>query len=490
MTAVLVALFLNLGNEVENDEVKTPMHLEPLYVAHSPIRILSDSDFTEENGTTGGSGIPEDPYVISGWDIEVDGAYEEGIHVYNTTKSFVIRDVLIHSEADGFSWDRYGIHVERSKDCRIENCSFLGIDGSGVHFRYCEDLMIDGNLFTNCTWSAWARECSNVTMMGNEVTKSSAMGIGIQNCNNCNISHNEVWDCGIDAMGFHLAGMENATVFSNNASYIRQTGVYLDLSSHVLVTRNSVMNTEYWGFQISRFGNSTVADNIVANTCYWYWLSSGGNCTYYHNDFMNNSDTSHSFRSAPDEWDLGYPGGGNYWSNYTGYDNLSGPDQNLSGPDGIGDTPIVIDDEGNVDHYPLMSRCAPVAPPVASLQARDDIGNTTTEFAFDAWNSTDDEDPVEWLDVRWDWEGDGIWDTSWSREKRVSHTFGSPGLYNVTIQARDDDGLMNTTSIEVVVHEIEIPEFAEVLTPVLCMMVLIAVSCRFRRYPARTKKGE
>ena len=481
ITAVLMILFLQLRSESETGEPKSPEVAGFMRVAHSPIFIYSDSGFTEENGTTGGSGSAEDPFVISGWTINV--SWGEGIFIYGTTKSFVIRDVLIDSEDGGFSWDRYGVRVEGAKNGRVENCSFSGVAGSGVHFRDCENVMIDGNHFTNCTWSAWARECTNVTIVGNEVTKCPAMGIGIGACSNCNISHNEVWDCGPDAVGFSLWGMENATVYSNNASYISQIGMTIDLSSHVRVTRNSVICTEYWGLQFSRFGNSTFADNIVANTCYWCWLSTGGNCTYYHNDFINSSDYSRSFLSAPDEWDLGYPQGGNYWSNYTGSDDFSGPDQDIPGPDGIGDIPIVIDDEHNLDHYPLMSRCAPLAPPNASLQTEDDTGNITTQFTFDAWNSTDDEDPVVWLDARWDWQGDGIWDTDWTREKTVTHQFQSPGQYNVTVQIRDDDGLTSTTSVRVTVHEVEIPEFNAVLPLILSIMAVFVVELQFRKRP-------
>jgi len=53
-------------------------------------------------------------------------------------------------------------------------------------------------------------------------------------------------------------------------------------------------------------------------------------------------------------WDNGYPSGGNYWSNYTDADLYSGPYQNETGSDGIGDTPYVIDAE-NQDNYPLMN---------------------------------------------------------------------------------------------------------------------------------------
>jgi hypothetical protein len=52
-------------------------------------------------------------------------------------------------------------------------------------------------------------------------------------------------------------------------------------------------------------------------------------------------------------WDNGYPSGGNYWSDYTGTDLYSGPYQNETGSDGIGDTSYDID-VNNRDNYPLM----------------------------------------------------------------------------------------------------------------------------------------
>jgi hypothetical protein len=53
-------------------------------------------------------------------------------------------------------------------------------------------------------------------------------------------------------------------------------------------------------------------------------------------------------------WDDGYPSGGNYWSDYRHTDMLSGPGQNLSGSDGIGDVSYIIDGD-NIDAYPLMA---------------------------------------------------------------------------------------------------------------------------------------
>lgn len=43
----------------------------------------------------------------------------------------------------------------------------------------------------------------------------------------------------------------------------------------------------------------------------------------------------------------------NYWSDYPGVDEFSGPNQDEAGSDGIGDTSYGID-ENNMDNYPLF----------------------------------------------------------------------------------------------------------------------------------------
>jgi len=73
----------------------------------------------------------------------------------------------------------------------------------------------------------------------------------------------------------------------------------------------------------------------------------------YHNNFINNTNQASVTVGYENVWDDGYPSGGNYWSDYTGLDLYSGPYQNETGSDGIGDTPHIID-ANNRDSYPLM----------------------------------------------------------------------------------------------------------------------------------------
>ena len=72
-----------------------------------------------------------------------------------------------------------------------------------------------------------------------------------------------------------------------------------------------------------------------------------------HNNFLNNTIQT-VCATTFNVWDYYYPSGGNYWSNYTGVDELNGHYQNMTGSDGIGDTSYDID-EYNIDRYPLMA---------------------------------------------------------------------------------------------------------------------------------------
>jgi uncharacterized repeat protein (TIGR01451 family) len=73
----------------------------------------------------------------------------------------------------------------------------------------------------------------------------------------------------------------------------------------------------------------------------------------YHNNIIDNTQQAYDGTSV-NLWNATYPTAGNYWSDYTGIDVMSGPLQDQPGSDGIGDTPYVIDVDSQ-DYYPLMT---------------------------------------------------------------------------------------------------------------------------------------
>lgn len=86
------------------------------------------------------------------------------------------------------------------------------------------------------------------------------------------------------------------------------------------------------------------------------------------------------------------------------------------------------------------------SPPVANFNYNPGNGHILTHFSFDASICYDDEDSLETLLFRWDWEGDGIWDTNFSNNPKISHQFMFPEHYEVTMQVKDPSGLSNQKS--------------------------------------------
>jgi hypothetical protein len=178
--------------------------------------------------------------------------------------------------------------------------------------------------------------------------------------------------CLFGLYGIALNGMTNVTI---RDVQISSFGVSIDLSDCVNCTieDSTLVAPEWpaflwkkwnwwslascmWGVNLDGSSNNSIFGNSVINTYgafVEFWEPSSGN-RIYHNNFINTTyaqfDTSYD---SVNQWDDGYPSGGNFWSDYTGFDNCSGPYQNMTGTDGIGDVPYIIN-VNNTDRYPLM----------------------------------------------------------------------------------------------------------------------------------------
>lgn len=108
------------------------------------------------------------------------------------------------------------------------------------------------------------------------------------------------------------------------------------------------------------------------------------------------------------------------------------------------------------DQYGLVNNVSQVLvighanmPPTADFFTVHPYGNLTTEFYFNGSTTTDQEDWDYQMQVRWDFDGDGTWDTEYSADKEVYHTYGVAGTYEVRMEVMDSGGLTDITSMTV-----------------------------------------
>ena len=85
-------------------------------------------------------------------------------------------------------------------------------------------------------------------------------------------------------------------------------------------------------------------------------------------------------------------------------------------------------------------------PPTASFTIKPDSGYTSFTFNFDASSSSDNEDPASSLQVRWDFENDGTWDTEYSTTKSTSYKYTTASTKTVALEIKDTGDLTNTTT--------------------------------------------
>ena len=157
-TSIIIGgLLIVLGSYTTDIQI-TDTSKRVLYVPHTPIKILGDENFTQQNGVVSGNGTPSDPYVIEGWEIDANGgAY--GIWIENTTSYFVIRN------------------------CRILNATDSNAEpyGTGIYINHCKNGTIYGCEIISTNYCAYFCKSSTLKIIGSSITSNNIFV--------CNLKH-------------------------------------------------------------------------------------------------------------------------------------------------------------------------------------------------------------------------------------------------------------------------------------------------------------
>jgi len=94
----------------------------------------------------------------------------------------------------------------------------------------------------------------------------------------------------------------------------------------------------------------------------------------------------------------------------------------------------------------------PNTPPVPIFNLTPTTGTQRTVFKFDATSSYDNETNSTEIQVRWDFDGDGIWEVNWTVVKTAEWNYSAPGNFTARLEVRDGAGATNSTtrSVEVI----------------------------------------
>jgi nitrous oxidase accessory protein NosD len=222
-----------------------------------------------------------------------------------------------------------GVFFCRSSNSEISNVNVSNIY-RGISCVLTENCTVKTNTLTNTPFGVHVHVSHGDRICWNQIINPCYYALLVQYSNSCLVDGNE--------LGYYGYGGHPVP----SPTPLGPVGIDLYNSYSNFLVRNTVFNFST-GIWLNPYPNVTISCNN----------------SIYHNNFVDNlCQVNSSFRI--NVWDNGYPSGGNYWSDYGGVDLYKGPYQNVTGGDGIGDTPYAID-ANNADRYPLMN-WAPITP--------------------------------------------------------------------------------------------------------------------------------
>jgi parallel beta-helix repeat protein len=320
--------------------------------------------YTADNVTYTFTGDINDSIVVERDNIVIDGQghiLQDSGSVVGIDLSSRINVTVKNLQIIGFI---HSIRLDHSTNCLISGNNITKHNRAGVFLYSSSYNTISGNTIAAMrTHTAGVKldSSSNNTISGNNIT-SNGIGIWLSDSSNNIVSENTITANNEDGL-YLLAYLDTTAhnIIIENTITNNGDGVCLVDSHYNGIIENNIANNQRGVYLDESTGNTLIANDIANNSQYGITLTCSSINLIFHNNFVNNTSQVYdpswdqpSISPSINIWDIGYPSGGNYWSDYNGTDLYSGPYQNGTGSDGIGDMPYIID-ENNADRYPLMN---------------------------------------------------------------------------------------------------------------------------------------
>ncbi len=230
-----------------------PAQASTSYAIHSPIQIIGNSEFTQPNGVTGGTGTPKDPYQIRGWSIASQNG-QAAIRIESTNAHFLISQVqLLNAQP--------GVYLTGVANGAVENSTLMN-SNFGIRIESSTNIIISGNSISGYFDGVYsadilsAPQTTGLTIANNTFSTAGAVVDSSQSLpSNLNITGNTFQSTGVSTASY------GATVARNDIS---GGGLTVEGNNSV-VTDNLVASAIVTNFQtggdIQVWGTGTVVTN-------------------------------------------------------------------------------------------------------------------------------------------------------------------------------------------------------------------------------------
>jgi parallel beta-helix repeat protein len=354
---------------------------------------------------------------------EAINSANSGDTIYVYPGSYAPVTVNKRLKIEGINYPVISAHGNNGITLREDNCEIRGFtirDGSsGIFLDWANNSIISDNLLVDNGQGIYLSYSEGSTISSNLITGSNN-GIYIYSSDYNNIQNNIISD---NSVGIYLIYSFNNEIKENKIPFNGEAFFIYDSEFNIIRNNGIFLNSAYGiALVTSANDNQIYLNNIIDSYCAAADSISAWNSPEQMNYTYNGSGYSEYM--------------GNYWSDYTGYDNNG---------DGIGDKRYSIE-ALNEDYHPLMEPWENYfgstynsIPPEPSFTYTPSDPTVENEIEFNADSSSDPDSGGYIQSYEWDF-GDG----STGSGNLEWHTYAYPGTYTVKLTVTDNMGETNT----------------------------------------------
>jgi parallel beta-helix repeat protein len=441
--------FLNLQSAVDAAVPGTKINVySGTYEESSTIRIdvkdIKIEGFTYELGSGTDDGAPLIVGALVGdvINITADNVTIKGLVITHSGSNFDNLDSAIHVNSDEnlieynyLAGNYYAITMHYANSNKFYNNVIEQNTMDGIYLSNSNDNEISTNqIINNDLHGIYLDDCDSNLMINNDVKVNGLNGVNFYDKCVGNIFYKNTVESN-ELNGVKLTGSDNYgnTIIDNLIKSNGWSGVQIQFSNVNSIQKNEISYNMFDGIisgEIADADGNIITQNLIAyNSELGIRFGSNSNDnSIYHNNIVNNPATD----SGNNNWDNGYPSGGNYWSFYSGED---------ANDDGIIDISYVIPGGSNSDNYPLSEYIwAPEKPqiPIGSI-----IGKVGQSYQYTTSSTDNNGDKIQY---GWDWNGDyevDFWTDFFDSGATCTagHSWDEDGTYFVLVKAMDTRGI-------------------------------------------------